>query len=224
MNRQPTTAQHITSTGRRRDRRRLVAAALLVLVGVGVTLYPTLTDARYRLAQWSFARSAHAAATTLVGNDPTIATGPAAGTVSDSTIGASAGVVLPDGAVARIRIPAIDLDAYVVEGTGKGSLAQGPGHYVGTPLPGEAGNAALAGHRTMNGHVFNRLNELQPGDTIFTATGERSTVYHVVSVRVVDPSDVSVLAPSGGDRLTLTTCHPKGSAAKRLVVVAEPTV
>ena len=207
------------STKRRRNRgSSLGTAGLIVLVGLGVMLFPTLTDARYRLAQWGFARAAQAAAP-----DPTSAAGAVAGTESGAST-TSGGVALPGGVVTHLTIPAIGLDAYVVEGTGKGSLAKGPGHYVGTPLPGEAGNAALAGHRTMYGHVFNRLDQLRPGDIILTATANRSAVYRVVALRVVDPNDVSVIASAAGDLLTLTTCHPKGSAAQRLVVVAELTV
>jgi sortase A len=122
-----------------------------------------------------------------------------------------------------LEIPAIDFRAYVLEGTTGSVLAKGPGHYPGTPLPGDSGNSAIAGHRTMHGHPFHDLDLLQPGDEIFTGTAECTAVYRVVEVIIVYPSDTSVVAQTGADRLTLTTCHPKGSASRRLVVVAEPT-
>lgn len=131
------------------------------------------------------------------------------------------GIVLPEGVVARLEIPAIGVQAFVVEGTDKPQLAKGPGHYPGTPLPGESGNASIAGHRTMHGHVFHDLHLLQPGDLIRTATTARTAVYRVTEVRVVSPRDTQVAGATDDDRLTLTTCNPIGSAAERLVVVAE---
>ncbi|MBI5230851.1 MAG: class E sortase [Coriobacteriales bacterium] len=130
------------------------------------------------------------------------------------------GQEMPKGAVARIVIPGIDLDAYVLEGTEAQVLDRAPGHYPDTPLPGETGNSAIAGHRTMFGHPFNRLNELRPGDEIRTATSNDEATYRVVSVAPVSPSATEVAGPFGDDRLTLTTCHPIGSARQRLVAVA----
>ncbi len=63
--------------------------------------------------------------------------------------------------VGEIRIPAIGLDQVVVEGTNTNDLRQGPGHYIGTPLPGQGGNAAIAGHRTTYGHPFYNLDGVQ---------------------------------------------------------------
>jgi sortase A len=125
--------------------------------------------------------------------------------------------------VALLRIPAIDFEAYVLEGSDRSVLAKGPGHISSTPLPGEPGNSAIAGHRTMYGHPFHDLHLLQPGDEIFAATAECATVYRVARVAVVYPSELGIIAQTGADRLTLMTCHPEGSSARRLVVVAEPT-
>jgi sortase A len=127
---------------------------------------------------------------------------------------------MPEGSVARLVIPAVDVDAYVLEGTTPDVLNQGPGHYPETPLPGEFGNAAIAGHRTMYGHIFHDLHELDEGDTIQTHTTGRSTTFEVVEVKIVSPSELDVVADTDDTRLTLTTCHPIGSAAQRLVVVA----
>src|SRR5207249_8896058 len=70
------------------------------------------------------------------------------------------------GAVANIRIPKIGVDKIVVQGVGEADLRKGPGHYPETPMPGEQGNAAIAGHRTTYGAPFNRLDELAPGDEV----------------------------------------------------------
>jgi sortase A len=123
--------------------------------------------------------------------------------------------------VARIEIPKINADYTVVEGTDRESLKNGPGHYPETPLPGETGNAAIAGHRTTYGAPFYRLDELQPGDEIKTQTLKGSFTYIVTEKTIVNPDATDVLEPKGDNRLTLTTCHPKYSAAKRLIITAQ---
>lgn len=123
-------------------------------------------------------------------------------------------------AVAVIKIPKINLEKAVVEGTGVPDLKRGPGHYLNTPLPGQPGNAALAGHRTTYGAPFGDLGELGKGDEIFVTTRQGTFRYVMSEQKIVSPTDVSVLAPTKENRLTLTTCHPKYSAAKRLVIIA----
>jgi sortase A len=110
------------------------------------------------------------------------------------------------------------VDVAVVEGVDVADLRKGPGHYPTTVLPGEDGNAAVAGHRTTYGAPFNRLDELAPGDEIAVETVKGSFTYVVEGTRVVAPSDVSVVAATDDDRITLTTCNPKYSARERLVV------
>jgi sortase A len=108
----------------------------------------------------------------------------------------------------------------VVEGTDEIRLQQGPGHYPGTPLPGEAGNAAIAGHRTTYLHPFYNLNELNTGDPIFITTTQGAFQYDVTSSQAVSPTDVSVVDDTWSPELTLTTCNPRYSASQRLVVHA----
>ncbi len=123
-------------------------------------------------------------------------------------------------AVGTIRIPAIGLSMAVVEGTGSAELRMGPGHYSGTPLPGEAGNAAIAGHRTTYLRPFYSLNALRPGDRIVVTTVQGTFTYRMTTSLVVAPDDVSVVAPTASPELTLTTCNPRWSATQRLVVHA----
>jgi sortase A len=124
-------------------------------------------------------------------------------------------------AVAIIRIPKIGVTKAVVEGVGVPDLRKGPGHYPDTPLPGQPGNAAIAGHRTTYGAPFYNLDQLKPGDPIFITTRTGANIeYDVVKTDVVRPDDVSVVAPTTDNRLTLTTCNPRYSAAQRLAVVA----
>ncbi len=123
-------------------------------------------------------------------------------------------------AVGTIDIPTIGIDMVVVEGTDEIRLQQGPGHYPGTPLPGEAGNAAIAGHRTTYLHPFYNLNELVDGDPIIVSTTQGIFRYDVIGSQVVSPDDVAVVAPTPTPELTLTTCNPRFSASQRLVVHA----
>jgi sortase A len=132
--------------------------------------------------------------------------------------------VPPEGSpVAKLQIPAIGLDEIVVSGTAESDLAKGPGHYVGTAAPGQAGNVAIAGHRTTNGAPFNRLGQLAIGDKIFltTLTGERLTYVVSQTPPPVPPSDVTVLDDFSDNRITLTTCNPEYSSTQRLIVVGE---
>ncbi len=122
--------------------------------------------------------------------------------------------------VGVITIPKISLSMMVVEGTGEAQLQEGPGHYPGTPMPGQPGNAAVAGHRTTYLHPFYSLDALVPGDAITVETLQGIFLYQVVSSQAVDPSDVAVVAPTPTPQLTLTTCNPRYSASQRLVVHA----
>jgi sortase A len=122
--------------------------------------------------------------------------------------------------IAVLQIPKIGVNSVVVEGIEVADLKKGPGHYPETALPGQRGNMVISGHRTTYGAPFYRLDELEAGDiiTIFDATGPFQ--YRVAETKVVEPTQISVIAPSTDSRLTLTTCHPRFSARQRLVVVA----
>ncbi len=140
-------------------------------------------------------------------------------------VSAAANVLAPPegSAVGRLQIPAIGVDQYVVEGTAEADLAKGPGHYIGTSMPGQAGNIAIAGHRTTYGAPFNNLNALKIGDQISLTSNAGERLTYVVSANpvAVSPNDVAVLNPAADNRLTLTTCNPRFSSSQRLVVVAE---
>jgi sortase A len=149
--------------------------------------------------------------------------------------------------VAVVHIPRLGAgyQRVVVEGTDQTQLAQGPGHYVGTAMPGQQGNFALAGHRVGKGSPFLDLDTLRPGDPIVVETATRWFVYRVLGdpstgavttdaggipgQEVVPPTRLAVIsptpdgaadAPATGAYLTITTCNPKFSARTRLVVHA----
>jgi sortase A len=143
----------------------------------------------------------------------------------------------------RIKIPAIDVDVVVVEGTGADSLRAGAGHYKETKLPCEDGTVAIAGHRTTYGRPFANLDLLHVGDTITLETPIGLCTYQILAPPsgraaygggasfIIQPNEGWVIGKPGVARpnenphptamLTLTTCHPKGSAAQRLVIQAE---
>jgi sortase A len=128
----------------------------------------------------------------------------------------------PEGTpVGEIRIPAIGIDQVIVSGTDTNDLRQGPGHYTNTPLPGQAGNAGVAGHRTTYGHPFYNLNVLKTGDPIVLTTVQGVFVYDTTNSQVVLPSDGGILQNQTGAWITLTTCNPRFSATTRLVVTAK---
>jgi sortase A len=123
-------------------------------------------------------------------------------------------------AIARISIPAIDVSDYVVEGTDTASLRKGPGHYPDTPLPGDSGTAAIAGHRTTYGAPFRDIDQLEPGDRIVLDMPDGRFTYRVTRTKIVDDSDLSVLDRVGYKQLILSACHPLYSAAQRVIVFA----
>ena len=115
---------------------------------------------------------------------------------------------------------------YVVEGVSLDVLRAGPGHYPESDRPGGEGNLAIAGHRTTYGSPFWSLNELQDGDTIHVMDRDgREWVYAYREQRVVAPTELWVVGQdplgTGEPTITLTTCHPRGSAAQRLIAWGE---
>ena len=122
--------------------------------------------------------------------------------------------------IGDIRIPVIGINQVVVEGTNTPDLRKGPGHYTGTPLPGQAGNVAIAGHRTTYGHPFYNLDSVKVGDPIVLTTLQGIFVYDTTRSFVVSPSDTTVVDNVMANQLTLTTCNPRFSATTRLVVQA----
>jgi sortase A len=123
--------------------------------------------------------------------------------------------------IGDIRIPVIGINQVVVEGTNTPDLRKGPGHYTGTPLPGQSGNASIAGHRTTYGHPFYNLDSVKVGDPIVLTTLQGIFVYDATRSFVVSPSDTTVVDNVFADQLTLTTCNPRFSATTRLVVQAK---
>jgi LPXTG-site transpeptidase (sortase) family protein len=123
-----------------------------------------------------------------------------------------------------IRIPAVDIDEEVREGSDNEEelyavLALGPVHLTHTGFPGWPGNCVISGHRTTKTRPFNRLDELQAGDIVFIQNPRGLYEYEVTELRYIDPSE-NVTLQTEEPVLTLTTCAPEGDATLRLVVRA----
>ena len=123
-------------------------------------------------------------------------------------------------ALALLRVPKIDLEVPILEGTDDLSLNRAVGHITGTPKPGESGNIGIAGHRD---GFFRGLKDVSTGDTVEIVTPDSVTRYVVDEITVVSPTDVMVLAPRTQPSVTLVTCYPFyfiGSAPQRYIVRA----
>jgi sortase A len=123
-------------------------------------------------------------------------------------------------AVGKIVVNRIGLSSAIVEGTGAGDLRKGPGHYPGTPLPGQRGTVGIAGHRTTYGAPFRKIDKIRPRDEITVVMPYGRFTYRVERTRIVAPTAVWVTQRVSYDRLILSACHPLYSAAKRIVVFA----
>jgi sortase A len=126
----------------------------------------------------------------------------------------------PGDAMGRIVMPTIGVSDVFVQGTDASDLSKGPGHYPQTPLPGEHGTVAIAGHRTTYGAPFRHIDDLDPGDRIELRMPYGRFLYSVERTRIVPPTETSVTDRVDHDRLVLSACHPLYSAAKRIIVFA----
>ena len=211
--------------------RVLVTAGLLMLGFVGYQLWGTglSTAAAQASLEEQFAASLQPATPQVI----TTTTNAIASDISTTTTNeqpipttvapaVATPTFVPGEVVAQLQIPSIDVDFFVVSGVGVEDLRLGPGHFTDTPLPGQVGNSAIAGHRTTYGQPFHDLDQLSAGDDIIITTAYGTFTYEVNTLRVVEPTEYSVVSTTDPTTatLTLTTCHPKWSAAQRLIVTA----
>ncbi len=120
----------------------------------------------------------------------------------------------------RIVIPAISVDAPVVEGDDWETLKKGAGHHIGSADPGERGNCVISAHNDIYGEIFRYLPDLKVGDEINVHTQTQVYRYVVQQTRIIEPTDVEVMAPTRSPILTLISCYPYGVDTHRIVVIA----
>ena len=120
----------------------------------------------------------------------------------------------------RVQVPAISVDAPVVQGDGWEQLKKGVGQYIGSPNPGENGNIVLSAHNDVFGEIFRDLDHLQSGDEVVLFTSQKTYTYVIDQTRIVEPTQVEVLAPTENATLTLISCYPYMVDNQRIVVTA----
>lgn len=138
-----------------------------------------------------------------------------------SSDGTAAAMPIVHGLIGRLEIPRLDVSVMVMEGDDAVTLARAVGHLPDTSLPWETGHAVLAGHRDT---FFRPLKHVREGDAIRMTTVYGTFEYRVIRTQIVEPDDLSVLAPTPGRSLTLVTCYPfayVGSAPQRFIIHAQ---
>jgi sortase A len=120
--------------------------------------------------------------------------------------------------IGEIRIPKIGLVHPIFEGVTLTVIDHGPGHWPGSAMPGQLGNAVFAGHRVTHTHPMRRIDELVEGDDIIFATNDGVFTYKVTGHEIVTPKDVRIVTPTPNATVTIFGCHPPGQATHRYVV------
>jgi sortase A len=190
---------------------------LLFLIGFLALTYVSVTLIEARLYQASAEQSLE---TQILQNKVTVGASLLTFCPSGGCLPEAKPVVRKGDVLGLMDIPRLGLTVAVLQGTSSRILRLGAGHIEGTPLPGEPGNSAIAGHRDT---FFRDLKDIHPNDEIRLQTATTLLRYEVDWVKVVDPDDLSVLAPSTEPALTLVTCYPfylVGPAPMRFVVHA----
>lgn len=185
-----------------RARRGITATAIVLIAAAVATLgYPVYTDLYHNDLQGKLSKE--------------LGSGPIRQAYLDGTLKAGESVT-------RLQIPKLGVNVVVVQGIDTNSLRAGAGHYPDTPLPCQIGDVAIAGHRTTYGKPFANIDRLDPGDRIVLTTPIGSCIYEVSrSPFVVLPGDWAVVSNTPDQfELTLTACHPKGSASHRIIIKA----
>jgi len=118
----------------------------------------------------------------------------------------------------RIQIPAIGIDAPIVQGDAWEQLKKGVGQHIGTVNPGENGNIVLSAHNDIFGELFRHLDQLENGDEIVLHTSQRAYVYVIIRKKIVEPTDVSVMDSTKIPTITLVSCYPYLIDDQRIVI------
>ena len=117
-----------------------------------------------------------------------------------------------------IEIPKIGVSKTLLEGISLNTLDVGPGHWPGTAMPGQPGNAVIAGHRTSHDKPFRNIDQLVPGDEVIFTTADGTFVYQVTGTTIVAPDAMYIIDQTAEPTATLFACHPPGSTKQRIVV------
>ena len=208
---------------RTRNRKKIINKALywlgagLMAAGLLVALYPTFQNVYYRYVQ---AEKLEEAMEEIENSEEEV----------EETLEENPSLLpednpseypdeLPSDQEGLLEIPALDIKLMIGYGVETEDLKTGPGFYPESEHP-ETGNVSIAGHRTTYGAPFRHLDQLEEADEILLHYQDQTYVYQVDRVFDISDTDWSVIDPTPTPAVTLTTCHPPGSAARRLVVRA----
>ncbi|MGW8226085.1 MAG: sortase [Anaerolineales bacterium] len=120
----------------------------------------------------------------------------------------------------RIQIPAIGVDAPIVQGDGWEQLKKGVGQHIGSANPGNEGNVVLSAHNDIFGEIFRDLDQLEPGDEITIYTNQRAYTYLVSESEIVEPTQVELMESTSQPTLTLVSCYPYLVDDKRIAITS----
>ena len=201
------------------ERVLVVGTVTAVLVVGGSTLAIVKSSPRARAAVDAPLFDAGSTTTTLPPTSTTVRAAPAPRTAPvDPPANPTAATPLVR--VGEIQIPKIGLVHPIYEGVTLTVIDHGPGHWPGSAMPGQFGNAVFAGHRVTHTHPFLRINELVPGDLIIFKMDNGTFTYSVTGHEIVTPKDVHIVDPTPDATLTLFACHPPHQAIQRYVIRA----
>ena len=213
-----------------------IAAVLLLLVGLGVMLYPTASDmynrwiAQEEIAQYNQVMEAEAAdyselwAAAEAYNRRLAETGTFGGSIGTEETQEVSGLLNPlgTGMMGYIDIPKINIHLPVYQGIEESALQAGAGYWLGTSLPtgGESTHCVLTAHNGLvRAKMFTDLDQMEVGDTFTLSILDRVLTYEVDQILVTEPNDLSALQiVQGEDLVTLYTCTPYGVNTHRLLV------
>jgi sortase A len=120
----------------------------------------------------------------------------------------------------QIQIPAINVDAPIVQGDSWEQLKKGVAQHAGSADPGQSGNLVLSAHNDVFGEIFRHLDQLKEGDEVTVYTATHAFTYLIDKVEIVSPTDVEVMAATPDPTVTLISCYPYMIDNKRIVVQA----
>ena len=203
----------------------LITAGIVILADAGLTLaWKEPLSAIYGHFQQSAAQDQlDTQAQTFLDNPKVKTLGPTKDEVrrADELAAIYAKQISDGQGIGKIRVPSVDIDFVVIQGTDTADLQKGPGHYPTSALPGQGKTVAIAGHRTTYLAPFRDIADIGTGDEVELEMPYGKFTYEVTKTDIVDPEDVGVVENTGVERVVLTACHPLYSAAQRYVVTAE---
>jgi sortase A len=202
----------------RRPARFLLGVVALLLVGAGVTGGWALTADDETPATPSTTAASRDAAAEAPASLPPTTTLPPATLPAPEAAPTDEYAPTPDVVHGTLALPTLGVEQSLHEGVTLTAIDRGPSHWPGTAMPGEVGNVVVAGHRVTHSRPFHDLDRLRPGDPlVFTLTDGSRWTYELTSTEIVAPDAMHIVDQTPEATATLFACHPKGSAAQRIV-------